>query len=410
VTGPLTGLSVVELTSEATAWAAKLLADLGADVVVVEPPGGSPQRRYGPWLDDQPSTEGSLWWWHYNTAKRSVVLDLEDAADRARFVDLVAQTDILLEGEPVGRLEQHAVDYDDLRTVNPLLIHVSVTAYGRTTPSRYLASTDLTALAAGGPVWSCGYDDHSLPPVRGGGNQAFHTASHWAVQAGLVALFDRDATGVGQFIDVSMHAACNVTTEMAAYGWLATGAEVQRQTGRHAAPNRSMATQVRCADGRYVNTGVLPRSPRDFAALVAWLESLGLREEFPLTFLLEMGAALDVVDLGTVEEDAMLAEIMGAARDVARFLCERLDSYEVFVGYQSRGMAAGVVYSPDEAIADPHLRARGFLVEVAHPELGRRFAYPGVPYRFSHTPCAVPTRAPTLGEHQALLDGLSGGA
>src|SRR5262249_44682763 len=202
------------------------------------------------------------------------------------------------------------------------------------TPSRHLPATDLTALAAGGPVWSCGYDDHSLPPVRGGGNQAFHIASHWAAQAALVALVDREATGPGQFIAVSMHPGCNVTTEMASYGWLAAGAEVQRQTGRHAAPKLSMPTQVRCADGRYVNTGVLPRSPGDFAALVDWLDDLGLRDEFPLTFLLEMAAALEVIDASAVATDPLLAELMGAAREVAVFFCERLDSYEVFAGYQ----------------------------------------------------------------------------
>src|SRR5262249_41218850 len=221
----------------------------------------------------------------------------------------------------------------------------------------------------------------------------------------LVALLDGEATGQGQFIDVSMHAACNVTTEMASYGWLAAGAEVQRQTGRHAAPKLSMPTQVRCADGRYVNTGVLPRSPGDFAALVDWLADLGLRDEFPLTFLLEMAAALEVIDASAVATDPLLAELMGAVREVAVFFCERLDSYEVFAGYQSRGMAAGLVYSPDEAIVDPHVQARGLMVDVSHPELGRSFAYAGVPYRFSRTPCAVPTRAPMRGEHQAMLDG-----
>src|SRR5262249_14516584 len=164
-------------TSDPTAWAAKLFADLGADVVVVEPPGGSPQRGYGPWLDDAPGPERSLWWWHYNTGKRSVVLDPAEEGDRARLVELVAPADILLEGEPVGRLEQVGIDDDHLHAANPLLIHASITPYGRRTPSRHLPATDLTALAAGGPVWSCGYDDHSLPPVRGGGDQGFHLAS-----------------------------------------------------------------------------------------------------------------------------------------------------------------------------------------------------------------------------------------
>src|SRR2546423_5980166 len=100
--GPLAGLTVVELSHEACAWAGKLLAELGADTVVVEPPGGSVQRSYGPWLDDIPGPERSLYWWHYNTSKQSVVLDLDETSDRGRFLELVAGADVLLEGEAPG--------------------------------------------------------------------------------------------------------------------------------------------------------------------------------------------------------------------------------------------------------------------------------------------------------------------
>jgi crotonobetainyl-CoA:carnitine CoA-transferase CaiB-like acyl-CoA transferase len=401
--GPLSGLSVVELTNESCAWAAKLLADLGADTIVVEPPGGSAQRCYGPWLDDEPGPERSLWWWHYNTNKRSIVLDLDDEADRQRFVDLVAEADILLEGERPGRLASLGIDHDDLLARHPGLVHASITPYGRDAPSRDLPATDLTVLA-GGPVWSCGYDDHTLPPVRGGGNQGLHLSSHWAVQAVLVALFHREATGDGQFIDVSMHAAANVTTEMSSYAYLGTGAEVQRQTGRHAWWAPSVATQVECADGRYLNSGTLPRTPGEFARMLDWLGELGLRDEFPLTALLEMGAERESLDMAQIENDPLLAEILGSARELVAFLCERLDAYDVFRGWQDRGLAAGIIYSPDEALADPHVIARGFPTEVEHPELGRSFTYPGAPYRFTATPWEIRRRAPLLGEDQATLD------
>lgn len=398
MTGPLSGLTVVELSHEACAWAGRLLADLGAGVTVVEPPGGSAQRTFGPWLDDEPGPDRSLWWWHYNTGKRSVVIDLDDPGGRERFAALVTGADILLEGERPGRLAELGLGHDALADRNPGLVHAAVTPYGQDTPWRDLPATDLTILAGGGPVWSCGYDDHYLPPVRGGGNQAFHIASHWAVQAILVALFDRDDTGRGQFIDVSMYAGANVTTEVSSYGFLATGDEVQRQTGRHAWWSRSMPTQVQCADGRYVNTGILPRTPREFALMLDWLDELGFRDEFPLTVLLEMGAEREKLDLSQLDRDPMLAEILGAAREFGQFMCQRLGAYDVFTGWQRRGMAAGIVYSPDEAIADPHVVERGFPVEVEHPELGRSFTYPGVPYRFTATPCDAPARAPLLGE------------
>ena len=137
----------------------------------------------------------------------------------------------------------------ELRAANERLIWVSVTPFGSEGTRAHEPATDLTLLAGGGPAWSCGYDDHTLPPVRGGGNQAFHIGSTWAVMGALTAVLARDVTGRGQHVDVSMHAACNVTTEMGTYGYLAGHETVLRQTGRHAMPTISMPTQMRCADG-----------------------------------------------------------------------------------------------------------------------------------------------------------------
>ena len=398
--GPLDGIQVVELAHEHAAWAGKLLADLGADVIVVEPPGGAPQRSHGPFLDDEPGPERSLAWWHYNTTKHSVVADLDADRDRAR--ELLVGADIVIEAEPPGRLAALGLDWAALSARNPGLVMASITPFGGDSPRSSEPVTDLTLLAEAGPVWSCGYDDHSLPPVRGGGNQAFHTASHWAVMTILVALIDREETGEGQRIDVNMDAASNVTTEMATYGWMAAGAEVQRQTGRHAAPVHTQPTQVRCADGRYVTTGVPPRTPAEFAKVVGLLDRLGLHDEFPLTPLLEMGAERESINLADVVDDPILGEIYGAAREVLWFLAEHMTAYDFFVETQGVGSATGVIYTPGEAMADPHVIDRGFPVEIEHPELGRSFTYPGPPYQFSATPWSA-RRAPRLGEHQSRL-------
>ncbi len=400
--GPLDGVRVVELSHENGAWAGKLLADMGADVVVVEPPGGSPQRRFEPFLADEPGTERSLWWWHYNTSKRSVVVDLDAGADRDRLLALIDGADIFLEAERPGALAAVGLDWATLSARNPGLVMASITPFGQSSPRADEPATDLTVMAECGPVWSCGYDDHSLPPVRGGGNQALHMGSEWAVMSVLVALLHREDTGEGQHVDVSMSAAANVTTEMASYGWLATGWEVQRQTGRHAAPMVSAPTQVRCKDGRFATTGVPPRSPEAFRDVLGLLDRLGLREEFPLAPLLEMGAERDVINLADIEIDPLIAEIFGAARDVLWFLAENLSAYDFFFETQSIGIATGVIYTPGEAMADPHFVARGFPVDVEHPELDRTFTYPGAPYVFSATPWAA-RRAPLLGEHQELL-------
>jgi crotonobetainyl-CoA:carnitine CoA-transferase CaiB-like acyl-CoA transferase len=397
----LSGIRVLELADEKVALAGKLLGDMGADVILVEPPGGDPCRDYPPFLDDEPGPDRSLYWWHYHTSKRGIVLDLEDPADAEQFRRLVRSADVLIEGEPTGRLAELSLDYADLRREQPDLIHVAITPFGRNDPKSDLPITDLTLMAAAGPPWSCGYDDHSLPPVRGP-LQGYHTACHYAVMAALTALLHRSLGGPGQFVDVSMNAASNVTTEAASYSWLVAGATVQRQTGRHAAVSLTGETQQLCADGRYANTGVPPRFPDEFARLFAWLTELGLAEEFPEAVFLEMGASWEgPFDLSKIGEDDTIAAIFGAGRAALQLIASRIPAQDFFVGCQRSGLAVGVINSPEEAFEDEHFIARGFQVPVRHDELDRDVVYPGAPYRFLRTPWRISRRAPRLGEHDA---------
>ncbi len=395
----LDGVRVVELASERVAFAGKLLGDMGADVVVVEPPGGDATRRHPPFLDDRPGAERSLTWWHYNTSKRGVTLDFDDARGTDLLRRLVATADVLLEAEPPGRLEALAVDYADLAALRPSLVHVSVTPFGRSGPRRHEQATDLTILAGGGPAWNNGYDDHSLPPIRGGGNQGHQTACHYAVMSVLTALLYRGVSGEGQFVDVSMHAAANVTTEAGSYNWLVDRSTVQRQTGRHAGPDPTLPSQVRCADGRYVNTGVPPRFPGEFRSLLGWMRELGVVEELPEAIFLELGAEKDFIDLSQIGKDDEVTAIFSAGREALNLIASKVSAYDFFTGAQRAGLAVGVIYSPEAAYEDPHFRARGFQVEVAHPELGRSVRYPGAPYRLESSPWRISRRAPTLGEH-----------
>ena len=115
MTGALHGVRVVEVASFWGAWAGKLLGDLGADVVIVEPPGGHATRDYGPFVADDRHRDRSLWWWYYNTSKRSVVIDLDTPRGQDEFRGLVAGADVVLEGEVPGRLAALGLDHADLR-------------------------------------------------------------------------------------------------------------------------------------------------------------------------------------------------------------------------------------------------------------------------------------------------------
>ena len=387
--GPLSGVTVVELPHELTAWAGKLMADLGADVILVEPPGGSPQRTWGPFLDDEPGPERSLWWWHHHTSKRSVVLDRDVAEDEERLDRLVAGADVVLAAAPLADARARWA------ATNPGLVTVSVIA-----PD---TATDLTILAGGGPVWMCGYDDHTLPPVRGGGNQGFQTAGHWAVIGTLVALVHREVAGEGQHLDVSAHAAASVTTESGSHGYLICGVEATRQTGRHASATPSLPTQLRCADGRYVNSGTGARTGAEFRRFLDWLEALGLRDQFDGSVFLEMGAERDRITAKDLQ-DPLVQQMVVSVREAQQFVSTRVSAYDFFISAQQHGLTAGVVYAPEDVFSDPHFVARQWPVDVEHPELGRSFTYPGRPYRLTATPWQITRRAPLLGEDQAMLD------
>ena len=394
----LEGIRIVELAHERVSWAGKLLGDMGADVILVEPEKGTASRDYPPFLDGQPGENRSLYFWHYNTSKRSVLLNLEQ--NSREFKKLIETADILIEGEPTNRLADLKLDYPELSKLNQKLIHIAITPYGKENPLSNAPATDLTIMAAGGPPWSCGYDDHGLPPVRGWGNQSYHTACHFATMSALTALLYRGRTGKGQFIDISMTAALNVTTEAASYSWLVNKSTVQRQTGRHAAVNPTGETQIQCADGKWANTGVPPRFPDEFRKLHTWIIDLGLEGQFPESVFLEMGANWEgQFDLSQIGTDDTITAIFAAGREGLKLIAASIDAYDFFVGCQNVGLAVGIVNSPEEAFEDPHFRERGFHVQVEHEDVGRDITYPGAPFNLPKAPWSISKRPPLRGEH-----------
>ncbi|MSQ33537.1 MAG: CoA transferase [Dehalococcoidia bacterium] len=399
---PLTALGdlrVLELCDEKGQYMGKLLADMGADVIKVEPPGGDAARRVGPFLDDTPGPERSLSFWYHNTSKRAITLDLERPEGQRLFKELARRADILLESQPPGYLDRLGLGYDDLSALNPRLIMTSLTPFGQTGPYRDYLASDLTLLALGGVMASCGYSEADFPdapPIRPDGGHAWYIGCHYGVASTLVALLWRDLTGQGQRLDVSIQEAVSCTTEVALPMWLYNNTVVIRQTGRHAASFITPQTQHPTADGRLLNTFATGRDPASWTRLVEWLASEGMAEDLADPRygdpLVRMGAA-------THQEPYHVAEVLG--RFIARHTAE-----ELFQGGQTRGLPWSIVRFPEETLADEHFRDRGFFVEVHHPEAGRALTYPGEPYRFSATPWRLRRRAPLVGEdNEAVLGG-----
>ena len=385
--GPLTGLRVLELSDEKGQFCGKLMGDLGAEVIKIEPIGGEPSRAVGPFLNDIPHRERSLSFWHYNTSKRGVTLNLETADGRDLFRRLAATADVILETFAAGYLSSLGLGYESLHESNPLLIMCSLTPFGQTGPWRDFITSDLIHMAAGGQMSCCGYDKDDVPgeiPIAPGGGNAWHIGSHYAYMAIIAALVYRTSTGRGQYIDSSVHDACALTTEMHVNTYIYRGDVVLRQTGRHAAASPTDQAQLRCKDGKYVNAAASRVTLRQFPTLVEWMDSYGLA-----------GALMEE----RYRDPAFFSESWPHINDVVANFVAHLTRDEVAHGGQERGFNWGAIRAPDELVDEGHLTDRGFWVEVPHPELGRTFKYPGPAGIYNGSPWLISRRAPLIGEH-----------
>ena len=387
--GPLSGLRILELADEKGQFCGKLLGDLGADVVKIEPPGGESCRHVGPFLDDVPDPERSLSFWHYNTSKRGITLNLEIADGRALFQRLAETADVILETFRPGFLASLGFSYDTLCQSNPGLILCSLTPFGQTGPWRDYLSSDLLHMAAGGEMASCGYDEADVPnapPIAPGGGNAWHMGCHFAYISIMAALVYRTVSGQGQFIDVSIHEACALTTEAAIANYIYRGEVLLRQTGRHHAAAPTNRTQFRAKDGTYVTAlitgGLNPRNVRNLASLMD-----------------HYGMADDLNDPKYQDPAVIAANASHIIDEVLANFIASLPAEEVYHAAQERGFTWGAVRTPEAVLQDPHLQDRGFWKPVEHPELSRSFTYPGEVAIYSDSPWRISRRAPLIGEH-----------
>jgi crotonobetainyl-CoA:carnitine CoA-transferase CaiB-like acyl-CoA transferase len=391
--GSLAGLRVLELADEKGQFCGKLLADLGADVVKIEPPGGEPCRHIGPFLDDIPHPERSLSFWYYNTSKRGITLDLETAAGSRLFGRLAAASDVILETFRPGFLASLELDYMSLHQENPRLIMCALTPFGQTGPWRDYLSSDLLHMAAGGEMASSGYDEADVPnapPIAPGGGNAWHMGSHFAYMAIMAALVHRTVSGQGQYIDASIHEACALTTEAAIANYIYRGEVVRRQTGRHHAAGPTPRTQFRAKDGTYVCALVAGRlNPRYVRELADLLDSYGM-----------VG---DLKDAKYQDPAVIAANTSHIIDDLVADFIASLSAEEVYHAAQERGFTWGAVRPPEALLDDLHLHDRGFWKEVEHPEVGRSFVYPGEAAIYNGSPWQISRRAPLIGEHNTEI-------
>ena len=380
---PLAGVRVLELTANwAGPLAARHLADLGAEVIKIEAP-DRPATRGGRYPGADPFRH------HYNRAayfnklnrnKLAVTLDLNDPEGRALFLQLVAESDVVLENNSPRVMRNFDLQYPVLRQTNPEIIMVSISGFGQTGPDRDFVAYGANVEASCGLAAATGYADDDRPyrstlfyadPVTG---------AHAAVAA-LAALHYRATTGEGQYVDMSLHENGITFFPEAFLEYTVTGELASRHGNRHP---------------RYAPQGCYPSVGDD-----SWLTlCIRSREEWQ--------ALSEVIGRPELAADPALAtcegrrsrhdELDSAISEWSR----QYDHNEAAAILQRAGVPAGPVLANWEMVSNPHFYARNFYVPIEHPEMGV-FPYPGLPWLLSETPATIRAASPLYGEHNSLV-------
>jgi crotonobetainyl-CoA:carnitine CoA-transferase CaiB-like acyl-CoA transferase len=387
-------IRVLDLCDGGALLCGRILADLGADVIQIEPPGGAAARRLGPFAGGLPDPERSLFWWSYARDKRGLVLDLDGGAGRRELLDLARGADVLIESGAPGALAARGLGYAELSAANPGLVVVSITPFGQDGPRAHEAATDLTVLAAAGPLALTG--DADRPPVRVVVPQAFLHAAAEAALATLVALQERTRSGRGQQVDVAAQHAATIATQA---HLLATpiGANPSTRTagGVQVGPLRVEFT-FPAKDGHVAITHLFgstvgPATRR----LMEWVHDCGFCDE--ATRDKDWIAYTELLMTGKepISEFERVKRVIGActaSKTKAELLQVALD----------RALLMAPMRSLAEVVESEQLAARDYLVELEAPD-GTRVRHPGPFARFAAAPIRYRRRAPRLDEHAAEI-------
>ncbi len=374
VHAPLTGIRVLDLADEPAVFASRILADLGADVIRVEPPSGGRVRNLAPFLNEEPGVERSFYHLYHNANKRSVAVDVstENGLDALKL--LAARADVLIETEHPGRMADLGVGYEDLSKLNAGLIYASVTPHGEEGPWKDRKGTDLTAAASSGLMFVAGqtYD----PPTVAGGDQSYKMASLAAASGVMIALWGRrsDPDGAGTHISVSVQEAASMA--------VCQTSNANHFTWRGDIPQRPGMTRgvFECADGGWVTLNVAPHKVPDF---LSWVADVGVETDLTADSIL-------IQTRGTL----LSPEMLGLSAEVAARL-----SREEFMekAWELDMMSLPVMDFPDLAEC-VHLRVSDQFFEVWDDSLSASLGFCRSPVDVFSTPIEI-SPAPKLGEH-----------
>ena len=391
--GLLSPYRVLDLTGELGVLAGKMLSDLGAEVVAIEPPRGNPARRLGPFFKDDLDPERSLVWWAWAAGKRSVTLDITTESGTAQLKELAAGADFLFEGFSPGYMDTLGLGYETLRAVNPSLVMVSMTPFGQTGPYSQFQGPDLVGMAMGGLTFLTG--DADRPPLRISQPQfSALTGASGAIGA-MVAHYHRLKTGEGQHVDVSGQQAVARVLSEAPTTWGLNGVNiVRRGSFRGMGGDRQLRTTWQCKDGFvsfFVAGGVIGDRAN---ALFRWMAEEGIK---PIPEAR--------IDWTKTTPNDLSAEVHASLNETVAVFFLTHTKRELYEGAVERGILMFPVSNSEDVFTDPQLAARNYFADIEHTREGRSFRYPGAFVKSTAVTLGSTCRAPYLGEHNGEILG-----
>jgi len=388
--GMLSAYQILDLTNERGLICGKVLADLGADVIKVEKPGGDPARSIGPFFHDQLDPEKSLFWFAFNTSKRGITLDIETADGRAIFERLVRSADIVIESFDPGYMDKLGLGYSNLIQINPKLVMTSITGFGQTGPYKDFKAPDFIVWALSGVLYIVG--DPDRPPLAPGFPQSYLFGAMQGAVGTMVALYHRHIRGHGQHVDVSAQMAACIMSQPEVQGVWDLEKKIMPRLGR-----------IRQRPGTNVRTPLLWQCKDGDVSFIIFLGAATANSNARLAeWIVSEGMGSDVfrrIDWKTLGWDEMIQELADEVVGVISKFFMKHTKAELFEGSTKRGIALCPLLTPKDLLEFEHLAARNYWVEIEHPELGTNITYPGAFIKSTETVCGISRRAPRIGEH-----------
>ncbi|MFC2051323.1 CaiB/BaiF CoA transferase family protein [Chloroflexota bacterium] len=378
---------VLDLSDDKGNACGKILADMGADVIKIEKPGGDTARNIGPFYGDIPDPEKSLFWFTYNAGKRGITLNIETTDGQEIFRRLLERADFVIESFSPSYMNRLGLGYSKLSQINPRIIMVSITPFGHTGPYRDFKGPEIVLWAMSGMMYLTGEPDQ--PPVQVSVPHLYYHAGAQAAAAGLIALCWRTRTGEGQFIDISMRDSVIWSTLHTQQFWNLNKVNLMREGVRRQYGSAPIRRLFPCKDGYVVfqlfGGPVLAQGQR---ALVEWMDKEGMAGETLKNFKWE--------EVYASKASTAMADEIGEA--FYKFFLTKTKS-ELWQEALKRRFFLAPVNTIGELLESPQILSPNFWLDLEHDELGKNITYPGPPARLSGTPWTTKHRAPLIGEH-----------